>query len=133
MAKRVTIDKLRKAGFTLESCPDGRFWVIDQGPGEEAERIAAVCRLYLEDLDSTAVRDELVLQCDCVFKDPALYVDGFMWNLAPGDFARIVARLGRHHRAELPNILFWADKYKTDKESEKENHGKEELKNNGKG
>ena len=114
MAKRLTMDKMRKAGFVLEDCPDGRFWVIDREPGEEADRVAAICRLYLEDMDSAGVREELVLQCDCVFKEPALYVDGFMWNLAPRDFAHIVARLAKRGR-KLPGILIWPDRHKGQK------------------
>ena len=111
MAKRLTMDKMLKAGFVLEDCPDGRFWVIDREPGEEADSVAAICRLYLEDMDSAEVGEELVLQCDCVFREPALYVDGFMWNLAPRDFAHIVARLAKRRR-KLPRILIWPDRHK---------------------
>ena len=113
MAKRLTMDKMLKAGFVLEDCPDGRFWVIDREPGEEANRVAAICRLYLEDMDSAEVGEELVLQCDCIFKEPALYVDGFMWNLDPRDFAHIVARLAKR-RGKLPQI--WPDRHKAQKE-----------------
>lgn len=118
MAKRLTMDKMLKAGFVLEDCPDGRFWVIDREPGEEADRVAAICRLYLEDMDSAKVGEELVLQCDCVFREPALYVDGFMWNLAPRDFSHIVARLAKR-RGKLPRILIWPEKHKDQKEQEK--------------
>ena len=112
MAKRLTMDKMLKAGFVLEDCPDGRFWVIDKEPGEEANRVAAICRLYLEDMDSAEVGEELVLQCDCVFKEPALYVDGFMWNLDSRDFAHIVARLAKR-RGKLLRI--WPDWHKEQK------------------
>lgn len=93
MFHRITTVRMLKAGFVLTDFPDGRFWVFEKQPGDEANRIAAICQLYLTDMDSTVVTDEIVLQCASNFKEPVLYMDGFLWNLAPRDFADIVARL----------------------------------------
>lgn len=97
---RITTQRLCKAGFVLTDCSDGRFWVMEQGPGDGAERMAAVCRLFVEDMDEGAVAEDIVLQCDSDFKDPVLYRDGFLWKLAPRDFADIVARLTRRQKSK---------------------------------
>ena len=98
MWKRVTPELLLSAGFLLTDCSDGKFWVLEREAGVEAVRIAAVCRAFLPDMDTEAVLEELVLQCDVDFKDPALYVDGFLWRLSPRDFSGIVSRLARRGR-----------------------------------
>jgi len=90
---RITAGRLLRAGFRLTDCDDGKFWVLERQPGPEAERIAAVCRRYLEDMGGAAVAEDIALQCDEDFKDPVLYADGFLWKLDRGSFSGIVARL----------------------------------------
>ena len=63
------IEALRKAGFSLETFEDGKFWVCERKPGEESEKSLAVCRRYIEG-----------------FGDPVLYIDGFLWQLSPRVF-----------------------------------------------
>lgn len=93
MSKRITTARLLKAGFVLTDCPDGKFWVIERHTGSDADSIAAICKRFLEDMEDTAVSEDLVLQCDSDFKNPVLYVDGFLWELPRREFAGIVARL----------------------------------------
>lgn len=92
---RLTAGQLLRAGFRLTDCEDGRFWVLAEQSGQEADRIAAVCRRYLEDMDGTAVAEDIVLQCGEDLKDPVFYMDGFLWQLARRDFSGIVARLAK--------------------------------------
>ena len=99
MAKRMPTQRLFKAGFVLTDCPDGRFWVMEQGPGDAAERMASVCRIFVKDMDAAAVAEDIVLQCDSDFKNPVLYVDGFLWKLPPGDFSDIVTGLTKSQKS----------------------------------
>lgn len=93
---QITAGRLLRAGFRLTDCDDGKFWVLAEQPGREADRIAAVCRRYLEDVDSTAVAEDIVLQCDEDFQNPVFYMDGFLWQLERGVFSGIVARLSKN-------------------------------------
>ena len=87
---KVTTERLVKARFKLEKCEDGRFWVLEQEPGAEADRMVRACGKALENLDTDEVRELILLQCGSDFSDPALYIDGFMWPLSKRDFANIV-------------------------------------------
>ncbi len=93
MAKHISTERLVKAGFVLTTCPDGKFWVLEKSPGEEADQIAAFCKKILEDMDSTSVSEDLVLQCGYDFTEPVFYMDGFIWHLPQREFAAIVAYL----------------------------------------
>lgn len=93
---RITAGQLLRAGFRLTGCDDGKFWVLEGQPGPEADRVAAVCKRYLEDMDSTVVKEDIVLQCGEDFKNPAFYMDGFLWQLDRGVFSDIVARLAKN-------------------------------------
>ena len=84
-----------KAGFVLTDCEDGKFWVLDCGPGTDADCAAELCRSFLDDLDGGSVKEELVLQCGSDFKGAALYIDGFYWELPAWEFGGLVARLGK--------------------------------------
>ena len=99
MFSKVTTKKLEKAGFKLESCEDGRFWVIEAEAGAEAERIYRACGRAIIDFDAEDVHDLILIQCDSCLADPALYIDGFMWKLTKRDFADIVFLLSRRQSA----------------------------------
>lgn len=92
---QITAGRLLRAGFRLTDCPDGKFWVLEEQQGQEADRIAAVCKRYLEDMDGTTVREDIVLQCDADLKNPAFYMDGFLWQLNRRDFSQIITRLAK--------------------------------------
>lgn len=87
------IEKLRKAGFSLETFEDGKFWVYE--PGEEMGKVLGVCRRCIEGFEENSVSDTLVLQCDFDFKNPVLYIDSFLWKLTSRDFADVVQGLGK--------------------------------------
>ena len=93
---RITTERMVKSGFSLISYPDGRYWVLERAPGPEADRIAAICRELLPDMDEGPVRDEIVLQCDAAYRGPAVYRDGYMWNLPPRVFSEVLAGLARY-------------------------------------
>lgn len=98
MLFNVTRERLTKAGFKLEKCEDGTFWVLEREAGEEADRILRICDKAMLDFDGEAVRDIIVLQCDCDFSDPALCVDDYLWRLSKRDFRDIVLLLQSGHR-----------------------------------
>ena len=89
----ITIDKLQRAGFSLEKCEDGKFWVYKRIPGETSARLLATCRLCISDFEEYSFSDAFIPQCDFDFKNPVLYLDGFLWRLSPRDFASLVQRL----------------------------------------
>ena len=92
---RITAGRLLRAGFRRTDCDDGKFWVLEGRAGQEADRVAAVCKRYLEDMDNTTVTEDVVLQCDEDFKNPVFYMDGFLWQLNRGDFSAIITRLAK--------------------------------------
>lgn len=104
MAKHLSTARLLKAGFVLTDCSDGKFWVLEKSPGPEANHLAAVCKWFLDDVDSVDVSETIVLQCGPEFEEPVLYIDGFLWNLPQREFSKIVARIIRkgHPRSILP-------------------------------
>ena len=89
----ITIEKLRKAGFSLETFEDGKFWVYEKAPGENTSSLLATCRLCVSDFEDDTLSDTFILQCDFDLKNPILYLDGFLWNLSSRDFASLVRRL----------------------------------------
>lgn len=91
----ITIEKLRQAGFSLETFEDGKFWVYESGPGKESEKELGVCRRYIEGFDENVVQDIFVLQCDFDFRNPILFIDKFIWRLTVWDFAGVVNGLRR--------------------------------------
>lgn len=95
---RLDESKLRKAGFALEKCEDGIFWVLEKPPGPDSQRLLATCRLCITSFEETAFRENFVLQCDFDCSDPTLFLDGFVWHLSPRDFASVVRRLGRKQK-----------------------------------
>ncbi len=103
MFSKVTTKKLEKAGFKLENCEDGRFWVIEAEAGAEAERIYRACQRSIIDFDEEDVHDLILVQCDSGLADPTLYIDGFMWKLTKRDFADIVFLLSRRRPADGPD------------------------------
>lgn len=111
MFGKVTREKLSRAGFQLEHCEDGHFWVYEREAGEEADRLLHICRRALEDFDEEAVRDLILVQCDAVFADPTLYLDGYIWKLSRRDLSDIAA-------------LLWKDRQKLVKERQKSNREK---------
>ena len=90
---KVTKERLIRAGFQLEKCEDGTFWVIEKEAGEEADRLLRVCDMALINFDAETVEDLILIQCDCDFTDPVLYIDSFLWKLTKRDFADIVSLL----------------------------------------
>jgi len=48
---RLDESKLRKAGFALEKCEDGIFWVLEKSPGPDSQRLLATCRLCITGCD----------------------------------------------------------------------------------
>lgn len=111
MFGKVTREKLSRAGFQLESCEDGHFWVYEREAGEEADRLLRVCRKALEDFDEESVRDLILVQCDAGFADPTLYLDGYIWKLSGRDLADIAS-------------LLFKDRQKLVKERQKSNREK---------
>ena len=97
---RFSTARLLKAGFLLTDCEDGKFWVLDRPPGDEANRIAAICRKSLTDMDAAEVREEIVLQCDGDFRNPALYMDGYLWYLIPPVFSDILTELSKLYKTK---------------------------------
>ena len=99
---RVTNERLIKAGFKLEKCEDGSFWVLEKEAGGEAERILRICDRAVIDLGVDAVEEVLLLQCDCDFSHPALCVDDFLWQLSKRDFRDIVLLLLKSGKTVKP-------------------------------
>lgn len=93
MFGKVTGEKLSRAGFQLENCEDGRFWVYEREAGEEADRLLRICRKALEDFEEEAVQDLILIQCDAVFADPTLYLDGYIWKMSKRDLSDIASLL----------------------------------------
>lgn len=93
MFGKVSKEKLARAGFQLESCEDGHFWVYEREAGEEAERLLRICRKALEGFEEEAVKDVILVQCGEDLTDPALYLDGYMWQLAKRDLSDIASLL----------------------------------------
>lgn len=93
MFGRVTGEKLSRAGFQLERCEDGHFWVYEKEAGEEADRLLRICRKALPDFDEDAVEDLILIQCDAAFADPTLYLDGYIWQMSERDLADIASLL----------------------------------------
>lgn len=87
---KATNERLIKAGFQLESFEDGAFWVLEKAAGAEADRLLRICGKALLNFDGEAVRELILLQCGSDFSDPALYIDGFLWNLTKRDFTDIL-------------------------------------------
>lgn len=87
---KVTNERLIRAGFKLEKCEDGTFWVIEKEAGAEADRLLRACDRALINFDAEAVGELILIQCGCDFSDPALYIDGFLWKLTKRDFTDIV-------------------------------------------
>lgn len=107
----MTREKLSRAGFQLESCEDGHFWVYEREAGEEADRLLRICRRALEDFGEEAVRELILVQCDAVFADPTLYLDGYIWKLSRRDLSDIAS-------------LLYKDRQKLVKERQKSNREK---------
>ena len=99
MLFKVTNERLIKAGFKLEKCEDGTFWVLEREAGEEAAKLLRICEKALIDFDMEAVEEIILLQCDCDFSDPALYIDDLLWTLTKRDFRDIVFLLLRDGKA----------------------------------
>ena len=95
MTRFISAERMVKAGFVLTACSDGKFWVLEKTAGEEADRIAALCKKVLRDLDKTSVADVLVLQCDQKFSSPALYMDGLFLDMTQREFFQITDHLIR--------------------------------------
>lgn len=93
MFGKLTNAKLTRAGFQLEKCEDGHFWVYEKEAGEEADRLLLICQRALEDFDEEAVRDVILIQCDANLTDPTLYLDGFQWNISQRDLRDIAELL----------------------------------------
>ena len=104
---KVTKEKLIKAGFKLEKCEDGTFWVIEKEAGEEADRLLRLCDMALINFDAESVKELILLQCDCDFTDPTLYIDSYLWKLTKRDFADMVSLLLRSGRSKpkAPSIF----------------------------
>lgn len=111
MFSKVTKEKLSRAGFQLESCEDGHFWVYEREAGEEADRLLRICRRALEGFDEEAVQDLILVQCDAGFADPTLYLDGYIWQLSKQDLSDIA-------------LLLWKDRQKLVKERQRPNREK---------
>lgn len=90
MFRKVNTERLRKAGFQLESYEDGRFWAIELEPGDPASRLLQFCKKAIDRVDADEVSDILVVQCGSDFSDPMLYIDSYIWPLTKQDFAQIV-------------------------------------------
>ncbi len=93
MSRKISSERLLKAGFLLTQCEDGKFWVIAREAGPEADQLAALCRTVIEDMDGTSVAEDIVLQCDSGFQNPSFYMDGFLWLLEKRDFSSLVSLL----------------------------------------
>lgn len=114
---KVTNERLLRAGFKLEKCEDGAFWVIEREAGEEADRLLRICGRALINFDTEAVKDLILVQCGSDFSDPTLYIDGFLWNLAKRDFADIIFLLlkDRQIKTKMPPAPDVLKKRKSDK------------------
>jgi len=88
-------EKLLRAGFSLETYEDGSFWVYERGPGSGSERLLAACRYCIPSFDEYTFSEMFILQCDFDFRNPILYLDGFIWHLSQRDFADVVRQLSR--------------------------------------
>lgn len=93
MSRKISTERLLKAGFLLTQCEDGKFWAIAREAGPEADQLAALCRTSIEDMEAGPVAEDIVLQCDADFQNPSFYMDGFLWLLEKRDFARLVSLL----------------------------------------
>lgn len=93
MSRKISTERLLKAGFQLTECEDGKFWVLAREAGPEADQIAAICKAILDDVDSATVSEDIILQCASSFQDPSFYLDGFLWMLTKVEFSYIVSRL----------------------------------------
>lgn len=98
---KVNNERLLKAGFKPEKFEDGTFWVIEKESGAEADRLLRICGRALINFDAEAVKELILLQCGSDFSDPALYIDGFLWNLTKRDFADIIFLLLKDPRVKV--------------------------------
>lgn len=105
---RMSIEKLQRAGFSLENFEDGRFWVYEREAGVDSARLLAICRCCVTNFEEYSLRDIFILQCDVDFKNPVLYLDGSLWQLSPRDFAGVVRRvaaLGKGGKIPRPSSI----------------------------
>lgn len=101
MFGKVSTDKLTRAGFQLESCEDGRFWVYQREAGEDADRLLRICRKTLENFDEETVQDLILIQCDADFANPTLYLDDYIWELSSRDLSDIVSLLWKDRQKQV--------------------------------
>lgn len=98
---KVTNERLLRAGFKPEKFEDGTFWVIEKEAGEAADRLLRICGRALINFDAEAVKEIILLQCNGDFSDPALYIDGFLWNLTKRDFVDIIFLLLKDNQTKI--------------------------------
>ena len=101
MFGKVSTEKLTRAGFQLESCEDGHFWVYEREAGEDADRLLHICRKALENFDEETVQDIILVQCDADFANPTLYLDGYTWELSMRDLSDIVSLLWKDRQKQV--------------------------------
>ena len=89
MDNQYLIDK----GFKFVKCDDGFFYVIEKNPSEEANRLAAICGITINDAVDDVVCEKVVLQCDEDFSHPVFYCDGNDWDLTPESFEDMCSKL----------------------------------------
>ncbi len=112
---KVTNERLLRAGFKLEECEDGTFWVMEREAGEEADRLLRICGRALINFDTEAVEDLILIQCGGDLSDPTLYIDGFLWNLTKRDFVDVVFLLLKDRQIKTPSAPDALKKRKSDK------------------
>lgn len=114
---KITNERLLRAGFKQEKCEDGTFWVMEKESGEGADRLLRICGRALINFDMETVEELILLQCDSDFSDPALYIDGFLWNLTKRDFTDILFLLlkDRSIKAKMPPAPEALKKHERDK------------------
>lgn len=96
----MTRDSLLTAGFQRQLCRDGWFWVLERGPGCEAERVFSLCAQCMGKRAVGQVQQELVLQCKADYTGPMLYCDAKLWKLTNQQFQKIVSALSAQSLAK---------------------------------
>lgn len=101
MFSKVSTEKLTRAGFQLESCEDGHFWVYEREAGEDADRLLHICQKALENFDEETIHDIILVQCDADFANPTLYLDDYIWELSRRDLSDIVSLLWKDRQKQV--------------------------------
>lgn len=86
-------DKLISAGFSFNTYVEGCYWELIFKKGNEADRIAEICKMSSAFDFDEVVEDMIILQCDENFNNRNIYCNGDDWDLTNEEFLEIVEKI----------------------------------------